>query len=151
MSNEQLRNGNDLSLKLFVVLSRANRAVTDRVVEDIKCYGLNLTEFAVLELLFHKGDQPIQHIGKQVLITSGSITYVVDKLEEKGLLLRKRCDKDGRVFYATMTVQGRELMNEIFPRHHKAIQHIFAGIDDNEKELLINLLKKLGIYAQDHN
>lgn len=151
MSSEQTRNEKDLSLKLFVVLSRANRAITDKVVEDVKCYGLNLTEFAVLELLFHKGDQPIQHIGKKVLITSGSITYVVDKLEEKELLLRKRCDKDGRVFYATITDKGKSLMDDIFPKHHDAIQNIFAGIDESEKEMLILLLKKLGFYAQEQS
>jgi len=140
---------NDLALKLFVVMSRANRAILDLVVADVRSYNLNLTEFAVMELLFHKGEQPIQHIGKQVLITSGSITYVVDKLVNKELLLRKRCDKDGRVYYACITEKGKKLMNHIFPKHQKAIQTIFAGIDEQEKKTLIHLLKKLGFYAQD--
>ena len=59
-----------VSLKLFVVLTRALQAIETKVVQNIKTYGLNLTEFAVLELLYHKGDQPIQKIGQKVLLTS---------------------------------------------------------------------------------
>ncbi len=76
-------NDESLSLKLFVILSRAVQSITKRIEEDIKSYGLNPTEFAVLELLYSKGDQPIQKIGDKILLASSSITYVVDKLEKK--------------------------------------------------------------------
>lgn len=143
--NEQ----DDLALKLFVVLSRANRTVSDRIQEDIKSYGVNPTEFAVLELLFHKGEQPIQHIGKRILLSSGSITYVVDKLEAKEYLQRKPCPEDRRVIYAAITEKGKELMEEIFPEHQKAIQEMFVKLNNSEKKRLINLLKKLGIPLQE--
>ncbi|WCK56704.1 MarR family transcriptional regulator [Aneurinibacillus sp. Ricciae_BoGa-3] len=149
MSEENNLNETGLSLKLFIVLSRANRAVVDRVTEDIRSYELNPTEFAVLELLYHKGDQPIQHIGKKVLLASGSITYVVDKLEAKKLLERKPCPTDRRVTYAAITEKGKDLMAGIFPKHEKAIQEIFQGLDPEEKQTLITLLKKLGFYAND--
>jgi MarR family transcriptional regulator, 2-MHQ and catechol-resistance regulon repressor len=139
---------NNLSLKLFIVLSRATRAIHDLVEEDIKNYGLNPTEFAVLELLYHKGDQPIQQIGKKVLLSSGSITYVVDKLEKKQLLLRKSCPKDRRVTYAVITEQGTEQMDQIFPKHKQAIDTIFSGLVESEKLQLIELLKKLGYHAR---
>ena len=74
---------NDQSLKLFIVLSRAYRAVNEHVNKRIQRYGLNPTEFAVLELLYHKGDQPLQQIGGKILLASGSMTYVIDKLEKK--------------------------------------------------------------------
>nr|MBA5585441.1 MarR family transcriptional regulator [Anaerobacillus isosaccharinicus]QOY36241.1 MarR family transcriptional regulator [Anaerobacillus isosaccharinicus] len=138
----------NLSLKLFIVLSRATRAIHDLAEEDIRTYGLNPTEFAVLELLYHKGDQPIQQIGKKVLLSSGSITYVVDKLEKKQLLLRKSCPKDRRVTYAVITEQGKELMDEIFPKHKEAIETIFSGLEVSEKSQLIELLKKLGFHAR---
>ncbi len=73
----------ELSLKLLVVLTRTLESIHKRVTEDIKGLGLNPTEFAVLELIYHKGEQPIQKIGEKVLIASSSITYVVDKLEKK--------------------------------------------------------------------
>jgi len=141
-------NNEDLSLKLFVVLSRAVQSVTKRVEEDIKRYGLNPTEFAVLELLFNKGEQPIQKIGEKILLASSSITYVVDKLEKKQLLVRKPCPKDRRVTFASITSEGAELLNNIFPQHKEAIQQIFGGLDPNEKEKMIEQLKKLGYHAQ---
>ncbi|WP_240375669.1 MarR family winged helix-turn-helix transcriptional regulator [Bacillus piscicola] len=135
----------DLSLKSLIVLSRANRVVEDKIKEDIRKHGLNPTEFAVLELLFHKGDQPIQRIGEKILLSSGSITYVVDKLEQKRFLERKRCPEDRRVIFAAITEKGTELMKEIFPKHQEAVQHMFHALDEEEKKTLITLLKKVGL------
>ncbi len=81
----------ELSLKLFIVINRALEAIRKKATNDVKQYGLNLTEFGVLELLYHKGPQPIQVIGKKVLLASSSITYVIDKLEEKELIVRESC------------------------------------------------------------
>src|SRR5690625_6058658 len=86
----------ELSLKLFVVLTRTLQSIQKQTVEDIRRYGVNQTEFAVLELLYNKGEQPIQKIGEKVLLASSSITYVVDKLEKKEYLKRKACPKDRR-------------------------------------------------------
>jgi MarR family transcriptional regulator, 2-MHQ and catechol-resistance regulon repressor len=137
-----------LSLKVFIVLSRALQSLKKRVEEDIKCLGLNPTEFAVLELIYSKGDQPIQKIGEKVLIASSSITYVVDKLEKKELIKRKPCPKDRRITYATITDAGIELMNEVFPKHKSSMQEIFGGLDIQEKEDIIEQLKKLGFHAE---
>lgn len=138
----------ELSLKLFVVLTRAHDALKKRVEEDIRKYGLNPTEFAVLELIYSKGKQPIQKIGEKVLIASSSITYVVDKLEQKELLKRKPCSNDRRVTYAEITQKGIELMNKVFPKHKLAIKEICGGLHIDEKKKMIEQLKKLGFYAQ---
>lgn len=146
--NTKLEQETSLSLKLFVVLSRAIQSIQKQITKDIKNYGLNLTEFAVLELLYHKGDQPIQKIGQKVLLASSSITYVVDKLEEKGYLSRKACPKDRRVTYAEITQKGHDFMSEIFPKHEKALRNIFGGLNNEEKEKMIEQLKKLGFHAE---
>lgn len=138
----------ELSLKLFVVLNRTLDAIKKRVEEDIKCLGLNPTEFAVLELIYSKGEQPIQKIGEKVLIASSSITYVVDKLEKKELLERKPCPSDRRVIFADITGKGKELMDEVFPQHKKALMEILSGLDADEKETMIQQLKKLGYRAK---
>lgn len=140
----------ELSLKLFVVLTRTLNSIKKRVEEDIRCLGLNPTEFAVLELIYSKGEQPIQKIGEKVLIASSSITYVVDKLEKKNLLKRKPCPKDRRITYAVITKAGTDLMNDVFPKHKLAIKEICAGLDSDEKTVMIQQLKKLGYYAQEH-
>ncbi|WP_240375686.1 MarR family winged helix-turn-helix transcriptional regulator [Bacillus piscicola] len=137
-----------LSLKAFVVLTRALQSIKSRAEEDIKHLGLNPTEFAVLELIYSKGDQPIQKIGEKILIASSSITYVVDKLEKKNLIKRKPCPKDRRVTHAAITAEGTELMDQVFPKHRNALKEIFSGLGIKEKEDLIDQLKKLGYHAQ---
>lgn len=148
MEMNEVKRDQDVSLKLFIVLSRALEAIEKQIVKNVKDYGLNLTEFAVLELLFHKGDQPIQKIGQKILLASSSITYVVDKLEEKNYLVRKACPTDRRVTHASITDEGKKLMEDIFPRHKEAMSKIMAGLNTDEKEMVVEKLKKLGLYAQ---
>ncbi len=133
------------SLKLFIVLSRAYRSVNENVNKLIQTYGLNPTEFAVLELLYHKGDQPLQQIGEKILLASGSITYVVDKLEQKALLARVACPSDRRVTYAQITEQGKSFIEEIFPDHAQKIHELMKELTADEKDQATELLKKLGL------
>jgi MarR family transcriptional regulator, 2-MHQ and catechol-resistance regulon repressor len=135
------------SLKLFIVLSRAFKAINEHVNKVIQASGLNPTEFAVLELLYHKGDQPMQQIGGKILLASGSITYVVDKLEQKGLLTRIACPNDRRVTFAQITDKGKDFIQEIFPAHAEQIHNLMSSLTDSEKQVAIDLLKKLGLPA----
>lgn len=135
-------------LKLYIILSRAYRAILAHDEKDIKRHGLTLTEFAVLELLYHRGPQPLQQIGEKILITSGSITYVVDKLEKRGLLYRQQHEKDRRISHAILTATGHSLLQEIFPQHQQALEQALAGLSDEEQQAAAELLKKLGRYAE---
>lgn len=134
----------ELSLKLFVVLSKAYKEVMNVAIKDMQRHGLSATEFAVLELLYHKGKTPLQRIGEQILLTSGSITYTVDKLEAKGLLERVPCLDDRRVIYAEMTAEGKALFDRIFPEHARVITGTMSGFSLSEKQTAVELLKKLG-------
>lgn len=133
------------SLKLFIVLSRAYRSVNENVNKLIQTYGLNPTEFAVLELLYHKGDQPLQQIGGKILLASGSITYVVDKLEEKGYLKRVACPNDRRVTFAQITENGIQFIENVFPEHERKIADLMSELSPEEKDQAIELLKRLGL------
>ncbi|ODG93966.1 MarR family transcriptional regulator [Gottfriedia luciferensis] len=133
------------SLQLYSEICKANRFLTDASINNIKCFGLNLTEFAVLELLYHKGDQPIQQIGKRILISSGNMTYVLDKLEARRYIKRIHCPKDRRVIYAALTKEGRSVISCIFPAHSEMIHNLFSQLNSVEKDMLIYLLKKIGL------
>ncbi|AMV10227.1 transcriptional regulator [Geobacillus thermoleovorans] len=145
---EQKEQALQQSLKLFIVLSRAYRSVSDQVNKSIQAFGVNPTEFAVLELLYHKGDQPLQQIGEKILLASGSITYVIDKLENKGLIIRRACERDRRVTYASITDSGRRFIQRVFPEHAETIHETVAALTPEEKEQAIALLKKLGYGAK---
>ncbi|WP_421617938.1 MarR family winged helix-turn-helix transcriptional regulator [Brevibacillus sp. TJ4] len=133
----------------MVVLSRAYNWVTAHSSRDIRRHGLNPTEFGVLELLYHKGPQPLQQIGEKILISSGNITYVVDKLEKKQLLIRRPCSHDRRMIFAELTEKGMSFLAEIFPSHREAIARAVSGLTAEEKRQAIQLLKKLGLTAQE--
>jgi MarR family 2-MHQ and catechol resistance regulon transcriptional repressor len=137
------------ALHLFVVLAKAAQWVCAHANRDMRRTGLNPTEFAVLELLYHKGPQPLQQIGGKILMTSGNITYVIDKLEQKGLVRRRPCPEDRRVSYAEITEQGSAKIGDVFPGHREAIERAVAGLTPDEREQAIALLKKLGKAAQD--
>ena len=141
MENEK----KDQSLKLFIVLSRAYRAVNEHVNKRIQRYGLNPTEFAVLELLFHKGDQPLQQIGGKILLASGSMTYVIDKLEKKEYIKRVACADDRRVTLAQITEKGKKLIEQVFPAHKNEIDRLMSVLSEDEKEMAIEILKKVGL------
>ncbi|OAO34405.1 MarR family transcriptional regulator [Staphylococcus saprophyticus] len=132
-----------ISLNTFVGLNRTLDHLMKIVKTDVQRYGLNVTEFAVMELLYNKGNQPIQRIGNRVLIASSSITYVVDKLEEKGCVVRQRNEKDKRVTNASLTDKGRSMMDEIFPDHASTLESTFSVLTDEEITVLQTTLKKL--------
>src|SRR5699024_5565516 len=138
----------ELSLKAFLVLTRTLEPVKSRIEEDIKQLGLNPTEFAVLELIYSKGNQHIQKIGEKILIASSSITYVVDKLEKKNYLKRKPCPEARRLTHATIREEGKNLMDVVFTKQRKDLKEICGGLNIEEKEDLIEKLKKLGFYAE---
>ncbi|MBP3964584.1 MarR family winged helix-turn-helix transcriptional regulator [Paenibacillus lignilyticus] len=140
----QLDDDQAVSLKAFVVLSKAFRTLMDKAVKDMKQYELSSSEFTILEVLYTKGRIPLQQIGEKILVTSGSITYNIDKLEKKGLLKRIPCEDDRRVIFAEITQAGNDLFDDIFPKHAASIHLMSQSLSQEEKLTLIELLKKLG-------
>lgn len=138
----------ELSLDLFIVLARAYNSVVAHSIRDIQSHGLNSTEFGVLDLLYHKGPQPLQKIGEKVLISSGNITYVADKLQKKNLLVRKASPDDRRVIFADLTDEGRSFFQSIFPQHQQVLVRAVEDLDSEEKMQAIQLLRKLGLSAE---
>ncbi|MNE49127.1 HTH-type transcriptional regulator MhqR [compost metagenome] len=82
-------------------------------------------------------------------MSSGNITYVLDKLEKKHYVRRRACTEDRRLIYAEITEQGEQFFEEIFPRHAEVIDAALGGLDEEEKRVAARLLKKMGKYAQE--
>lgn len=138
----------DAALKLWVVLSRAHEAVAELAKLDIERGELSLTEFAVLEALYHKGDLSAGDVSQRVLLQSGSLTYVIDKLVARGLLSRRACETDRRRTYLRLTSPGSALMRRIWPGHAAVIELATSGLTAAEKRTVTRLLKKLGLHAK---
>jgi MarR family 2-MHQ and catechol resistance regulon transcriptional repressor len=137
----------DPALKLWVVLARAYAAIQRHVDQDIAQHGLTTTEFGILEALHHKGPLLLGEIQREVLVTSGGITYLVDRLTEKGLVRREACPSDRRARYAVLTTAGERLIRKIFPAHAERIRQAMAGLGAREQAEAGVLLRKLGLAA----
>jgi MarR family 2-MHQ and catechol resistance regulon transcriptional repressor len=138
-----------VALKLFVVLSRAYGAVTGQLEAGIAESGLTSTEFGILEVLHHKGPLLLGEIQRKILVTSGGITYLVDRLVEKGLVKREECPSDRRARYAVLTPAGDALIRRIFPAHARHIAQALSGLAPREQVEATKLLRKLGLAAGD--
>ena len=141
----------NIDLKLVVVLSRMSGALTEGLFNSIKKLGLHPTEFALLEVIYHKGPQPIQKIGEKILITSGNMTYVADKLEKKGYVVRQKHTKDRRITLLNLTKEGQDVMDHAFSKHYGHIKTMMDGLTEAEKAVLLELSKKLGLSIEEKN
>lgn len=145
MSKEKISYGelSDLNLKTLIVLSRTSQTVRKKEQRIIKEGGLTISQFAVLEMLYHKGDLRICEILEKTLATGGNMTVVIDNLAKEDLVKRCVDAKDRRVNLISITEKGRQLIESIFPRHVENINEIFSVLTTEEKNALISLLKKL--------
>lgn len=146
-TDDALGSDEELALKLWVVLNRAFSAVSELDRRDVAAMGLTQGEFAVLEVLYHKGPLLLGEIREKILVSSGGITYLVDRLAEKGLVERRACETDRRASYAALTEEGRTKIAEVFPGHARMLSSAFGGLDREEKSEAIRLLKKVGHHA----
>lgn len=132
---------------VWLVLSRAARAVERNALNSIASLGIGLTDFAVLELLLHKGPQPVNRLGRSVFLSSGSITAAVDRLEARRLVTRTPDDTDRRSRIVQLTAAGRKLIEPAFARHDQDMEETMAVLRPREREELVTLLKKVGLWA----
>lgn len=136
-------NRQEEALKAFVGVRRTNEKLNQLDRLATQAYSLNLNEFAVLELLLHKGDTPIQQIKEKILIASSSTTYIIDQLVKKGLVQRVPCSNDRRVTYASLTPEGRTIIEETFPIHASYIEETFSVLSDEELANFREYLKRI--------
>ncbi len=133
--------------RLWLVLSRCHRALSQIAEHSIEDAGLCLTDFAVLEVLLHKGPLTITEIQGKVMLASGSMTVAVDRLENKGLLIRGPSPNDRRAKVLELTQEGSRVAEAAFRRHAAELESAMAILSKSEKRQLYALLKKLGVFA----
>jgi MarR family 2-MHQ and catechol resistance regulon transcriptional repressor len=143
---ESLTGGN--GVHVFLVLWKAARAVqayAEKSVSELEMCG---SDFAVLEALLHKGPLPVNEIGKKVMLTSGSITVAVDRLEAKELVERRAHGTDRRARIVHLTKEGRKLITRVYADHAADMERLAsASLTRAERKTLIHLLKKIGYEA----
>src|SRR5437588_5210426 len=132
---------------LWLVMMKAHRTLERLAARRIESSEVGLSDFAIMEMLLHKGPQAVNEIGRRVELTSGAITTAVDRLESRGLVTREAHPSDRRARIVRLTAAGEEQAARIFAGHKAAMDRAASGLSKTERATLIELLKKLGTSA----
>lgn len=104
--------------------------------------GIGVSDFGVLRHLVRTDPVPVSVIGRKLLLTSGSVTTAVDRVERRGWVVRKSDPADRRGVMVSLTPAGRELVEAALPHYRAALDRMSAGLNPVEKAQLANLLRK---------
>ncbi len=137
-----------LALDTFIKFTRAASALENRLAHHNVLGDLTMTQFGVLETLYHLGPLCQGAISSKLLKSTGNITLVLDNLERHGLVRRERDAQDRRMVNLSLTPKGEELIARIFPLQAAIIAEELAVLEPAEQELLGRLCKKLGLGKQ---
>jgi MarR family 2-MHQ and catechol resistance regulon transcriptional repressor len=142
------KNGPD-SVHSWLILMKAYRAIGRPLfAQQQKESELIFSDFGILEMLLHKGPQPVNVLGQKVDLNHGSISVAVDRLYERGLVKREESPDDRRIRVVSLTTEGKKIISAAFRRHAELIETLFSVLSAEEQAQLQTLLRKLGRHAE---
>ncbi|WP_035405472.1 MULTISPECIES: MarR family transcriptional regulator [Bacillaceae] len=127
----------------YLALMQTAKAVHERMRRAAASENLNPTEFSILEVLFLNGKQTIHQVGESILVSSGSMTYTIDKLENRGLIYRSACPDDRRAIHLDLTELGKKQMEKIMPKHQALTSYVLGSLKNDEAERLVEMLNRV--------
>ncbi len=133
------------ALKAYTTLQRASESALQWSAESFRRHNLSASQFGVLEALYHLGSLNQKDLGQKILKSSGNMTLVIDNLEKRELVKRKRCENDRRILYVDLTSAGRRLIEKILPEHVADLEQKLSILTAEEQEQLQRLCKKVGL------
>ena len=132
------------SLNTFIKFSRAYESFMARLIKHGSLGDLTLSQFGVLEALYHLGPMCQGEVSSKLLKSTGNITLVLDNLEKRNLIRRRRDQEDRRMVTVSLTSEGEALIAEILPEQISMIVEELSILTSDEQEILGDLCKKLG-------
>jgi MarR family transcriptional regulator, 2-MHQ and catechol-resistance regulon repressor len=132
------------ALGVYIKLMRASESTTGRINEHLRDYGLTVSQFGVMEALYHLGSMCQGELARKILKSSGNLTTVIDNLVRDDLVERRRDEADRRMIHIHLTDKGRALIERIFPPHVAGVIETFSVLTPEEQIQLGELLRKLG-------
>lgn len=133
------------ALNAYVKLLRAAETLTVASQREFAKEKLTISQFGVLEALYHLGPMCQRDAAKKILKSTANITTVVDNLEKRALVERQRSSEDRRYIALHLTDEGRNLIGRIFPTHLQGIVNNLSALTIEEQQQLAHLCKKLGM------
>ena len=132
------------ALDAYIKLMRAADSVTTRIHRHLSAVNLTISQFGVLEAIFHLGSLSQRDLAEKLLKSGGNMTMVIDNLEKRQLVKRERSVEDRRFVSVCLTEEGRQLISDIFPQHVEAVVEEMKILTASEQEELGHLCLRLG-------
>jgi MarR family 2-MHQ and catechol resistance regulon transcriptional repressor len=132
------------TLDTFIKLTRCTDSLMARIAERNSIGDLTVSQFAVLEALYHLGPMTAGEASQKMLKSGSNMTLVIDNLERDGLVRRERDTRDRRVIHVHLTETGKRKIEAVLPGHVAALVDEFKVLSAKEQETLGALCKKLG-------
>lgn len=129
--------------KLWRALDRAHAALSAAAGEEAARHGLSIAELEVLDTLRRKGPLSVGQVRRRVRVSSGGATYLVSRLEARGLVERREVSGDRRARVAALTPAGEEVAVAAQPALGDRMRRAVSGMGKKERRALLELLEAL--------
>ncbi|MDA0310875.1 MAG: MarR family transcriptional regulator [Gemmatimonadetes bacterium] len=139
------------ALRLWISLARCYSTFSKAIAYKVQEYDLTTPQFGVLEALYHLGPLSLGELAEKLLVTGGNVTYVMDRLEDQGLVYRERSPEDRRVIQGKLTAAGRDRIASVFLGHAKYVESLVRHLSPEDQSELRGLLKSLGVAIREHD
>jgi MarR family 2-MHQ and catechol resistance regulon transcriptional repressor len=133
------------ALDSYIKLLRAAESLNSKINLELSEFDLTESQYGVLDALFHLGPMKHKEIGKKILKSGGNITMVINNLERRELVQRKRGEKDKRQFIIHLTSKGKNKIQGVLPTIVKKIKKHFEVLNKEEQSELQRLCKTVGL------
>ena len=142
MKYNQLPQDQRRALNLYVKLMRATNRLNSRIHRHLHDDNLTVSQFAVLEALYHLGPLSQGEQVEKILRSNANLTTVVDSLEKKALVRRERSATDRRRVTVHLTTAGKAIIARVFPRHGQVVAEALSDLTMDEQDELAEILKR---------
>lgn len=133
------------AMGLIVKMNRSLHAVERNTLNRLADVNLSVSQFGVLEALYHLGPLCQTELAGKLLKSTGNLTTVIDNLEKRKLVERRRSTEDRRFIQVHITQEGAELIEVFFPGHMQRLVKAFSVLTAEERTELARITKKLGL------
>lgn len=119
-------------LKSIRLLAECMQGFERFSADYVRQYGLTHAQFDIIATLGNTCGMSYKELGQKTLITKGTLTGVIERLEEKGLVQRERCTRDKRSYFVRLSASGERVFEDVFPKLTRQAQHYFAGYGEDD-------------------
>lgn len=131
------------SNSLWIRFLRFNIFSNKKLQEDLQKVDLTPPQYYVLATIGYSGRLPFGEMGAKMMVTVSNLTGIVDRLEQKGMVVRERDKQDRRVVYVKLTDKGNKIYKVAISTFENSVAHVFSSLDEAEQKKLSTLLRKL--------